>query len=241
MAGRGRSATINAMNVEQIMTTEVLTVDPGASLRDVAELLVQHRIAGLPVCNDQGEVLGVVSEGDILWKETGLAVKSNRLLERILDLADGEEKRLEARTAGEAMSSPAITISPLAPVSQAAKLMIDRRVNRLPVIRDGNLVGIVARSDLVRAFIRSDGTIQREIADDVLLRTLWVDPDSLTLVVDDGEVTISGRVDNRTTAELIETYIRRIPGVVGVTPRLTWTIDDLAKRTAATARVPHTL
>ena len=116
-----------------------------------------RRARGSPDCRSatpSGELLGVISEGDILWKETGLASEPDNLIARILNVADRDDDKLDAATAGEAMSSPAITVAPNAPVAQAARLMIDKRVNRLPVVKDGKLVGIVARSDLVRAFLR---------------------------------------------------------------------------------------
>jgi CBS domain-containing protein len=223
------------MKVEQVMSPEVVTVAPETSLKDVAELLVRHRIAGVPVCDADGRVIGVVSEADVLWKELGLRAGPRSILDRILELAYEEEERAAATTAGEAMTSPAITVTPGAAVARAAELMIEHRVNRLPVVADGRLVGIVARADLVRAFIRSDEEIEREISDDVLLHTLWVDPDSVSLVVFGGKVSIAGEVDNRSTAELIEAYIRRVPGVVSVHSVLTFRVDDLARRVAASA------
>ena len=223
------------MNISQIMTTDVVTVAPDAPLKDVAALLVLHRIAGLPVCGADGSVLGVVSEGDILWKETGLSGDPIGVLDRILNVADGDDKRIGASTAGEAMTTPAATIAPTDTVAHAAKLMIDHRINRLPVVHDGKLVGIVARSDLVRAFVQSDDAIEREIADDVLLHVLWIDPDTLSISVDHGNVSLTGKVENRSAAELIETYVRRIPGVVSIHSELEWGIDDLARRTTQSA------
>lgn len=187
------------------------------------------------MCEPDGQVVGVVSEADIVWKELGLPAGGGGVIDRILDSAYGEDERVAARTAGEAMSSPAITVTSGATVAEAAKLMVERQVNRLPVVEAGRLVGIVARADLVRAFRRSDEEIEREISDDVLLRTLWVDPDSVSLVLIEGDVTVAGEVENRTIAELIAAYIRRVPGVVGVHSKLTWQVDDLARRTAASA------
>lgn len=223
------------MNLARIMTHDVVSVRADASLKEVAKLLVEHRIAGLPVCDADGVVAGIVSEGDILWKEMGLTEHTDGVIARILNLADGDDKRIGALTAGEAMTSPAIVAGPDTSVAQAAKLMTDHRVNRLPIVLDGKLIGIVARSDLVRAFLRTDEAIEQEIAEDVLLHTLWIDPETLGLTVEEGSVTVYGKVDNRSTAELIETYIRRIPGVVGVTTKLTWSVDDLSRRTAFSA------
>jgi CBS domain-containing protein len=230
------------MNVSEIMTRSVVSVTPETTLKEVAALLTERRIAGVPVCRSDGELVGVISEGDILWKETGLAPASETLLTRILNAADREDDKLAARTAGEAMSSPAITVAANAAAAQAARLMIDHHVNRLPVLADGKLVGIIARSDLVRAFVRSDAEIAREIEQDVLLRVLWIEPRTLSVSVEAGEVRLTGRVDNRSTAELVETYVRRIPGVVALSGELSWNFDDLARRVAAAAKViPHKL
>ena len=79
------------------------------------------------------------------------------------------------------------------------------------------------------------GEIEREISEDVLLNTLWIDPDSVSFVVIDGKVTIAGEAENRTDAELIDEHIRRVPGVTSVCSELRWQIDDRARRTLASA------
>jgi CBS domain-containing protein len=223
------------MKVEHLMSRDVVTVAPETTLKQVAELLAAHRIAGVPVCDPDGQVLGVVSEADILWKELGASPGGGGMLDRALELAYGQGKRLAAITAGEAMTSPATTIGPAATVARAAELMTKLEINRLPVVEDDKLVGIIARADLVRAFTRPDGEIEQEINDDVLLHTLWVDPETVSLMVVDGMVTIAGEVDNKSTAELIDAYIRRVPGVVSVRSDLGYQIDDLARRVAASA------
>lgn len=223
------------MKVEQIMSHEVVTVTPETSLKDVAGLLARHQIAGVPVCDAEGRVVGVVSEADILWKELGIPPSKGGVIDWILKGVDGASVRAAARTAGDAMTSPALTVTPAATVRHAARLMIDHNINRLPVLSDGRLVGIVARSDLVRAFKRSDEEIEEEISDDVLLRTLWVDPNTVSLVVSGGDVQLAGEVENRSTAELVEAYVRRVPGVVSVHSDLTWQQDDLARRTTRSA------
>jgi CBS domain-containing protein len=223
------------MKVEQIMSREVVTVTPDTPLKDVALLLVRNRISGVPVCDEDGAVLGVVSEGDILWKELGEPAPSGGLLGWLLEQADAAGERAEALTAGEAMTAPALTIRPDATVAEAARSMIDHEVNRLPVVEDGRLVGLVARADLVRAFTRPDDEIASEIHDDVLLHKLWVDPREVSVTVEAGAVALSGEVENRTIAELIEQYVRRVPGVVGVESKLRWKVDDHERRVAAGA------
>ena len=177
------------MNVSQLMTKNVVTVRTDTSLKDVAALLATHGISGLPVVRD-GEVLGVVSEADILYKERGPVRPADGLLGKLrARRGDVAALKLEARTAGEAMTSPAVTISPRRRVAEAARLMIEKAVNRLPVVDNGELVGIVTRADLVRAFNRPDEEIEREIREDVVVRTFWMAPHDVTIEVADGIVT----------------------------------------------------
>jgi CBS domain-containing protein len=202
------------MRVEGVMTREVITVPPGASLKDAARLLVEHHISGLPVVDDQDHVLGILSEADVLRKEAGGV------------LPEFNRSKLEAHVVGEAMTAPVLTIDADRPVSHAAKLMVENGVNRLPVVLDGRLVGIVTRADLVRAFVRTDAEIAQEIRDDVVVRGLWLDEHSVQVKVDDGEVTLAGRVDSQADADLLQALVGRVAGVVGVQSRLAWADDD---------------
>jgi CBS-domain-containing membrane protein len=221
------------MKVEELMQRDVVTVTPGTSLKVVAGLLLELRISGLPVVDADGEVLGVISEGDIVAKEQGTALASPH---RLRWLFRGDERggdRRDARDAGDAMSAPAITVDPLRSIADAARLMTEHGVKRLPVVSQGKLVGIVTRSDLVRAFTRTDAEIELEIRDDVLLGSLWIDPTRVRLTVTNGEVTLDGRLETRTQAEILAAYVARVPGVVSVDDSLlTWAVDDLSRRSA---------
>lgn len=219
------------MKVREVMTRDVITVRMSTSLKEVARILAEHRISGLPVVGENGEVLGVISEGDILFKERGPAPRKG-LLSSLLDPTGVEEQlKLEARTAGDSMTAPAETIEPGRPVSEAAARMIEAGVNRLPVVEDGELVGIVTRADLVRAFVRSDDEIEREIRDDILERTLWLrDPAAVRVSVDDGKVTLGGKVDTRADAELVSTFVAKIPGVIEIDSSLGWVENDRGRR-----------
>ena len=205
------------MKVSDVMTTDVVTVPLDAPLRRVAELLVEHRVSGLPVCDTDGSVVGVVSEHDLLFKESGPIPRPGGHFWWLRDERDyAELAKPDARTAGEAMTEPAITIAGHRPVAAAARLMVEQRINRLPVVRGDELVGIVTRADLVRVLTRSDEELRREIAEDVLRRTLWLTSDEIHVEVADGAVTVRGAVDNETDAELIEHFVARVPGVVSV-------------------------
>ena len=204
------------MRVAELMTTDVLTVGPDSTLKEVAELLAGRGISGAPVVDGDGTLLGVVSEADILAKERRPAHQTR--FGRMLGYPEPDEAKSHARTAREAMTSPAVTIDANRRVDAAAALMLDRSVNRLPVVgHDGKLLGIVTRADLVRAFIHTDEQIESEIREEVLLHELWLDPTDFELTVASGEVTITGQVQHDDEVALIERRIRLVPGVVSVT------------------------
>jgi CBS domain-containing protein len=217
------------MTIRDVMTPRVVTVDVATPLRDVAGLLNDRRISGLPVVDEDGAVVGVVSEADFLVKAQGPDAVQHRPLSRLLgdSIATRDQlAKMSATTAGEAMTSPAITIEPNRRINEAARLMTSHRVNRLPVVEDGRLVGIVTRSDIVRAYVRTDAALAGAIRDDVLLRSLWLDPSTFSVDVLNGAVTITGHVDRRSTAEMIERAIAFVPGVVAVTASVSWSVDD---------------
>ena len=221
------------MTVQDVMTEAVVSVRPDVPLREVARLLVEHRISGLPVVDDQGTLLGVVSEADFLLKEQGAEAVRHRPLAGLI--GESRESRtqlakLGALTAGEAMTAPALTIPSSRRIVDAAALMTARGVNRLPVVDAGRLVGIVTRADLVRAYVRTDDELAVTIRQDVLLRTLWLDPTQFTVVVKDGAASVSGRVERRSTAEMISRAVRTVPGIVDVETDLTWAVDDVHRR-----------
>jgi CBS domain-containing protein len=217
------------MKVQEIMTSNVLTIGPEAEIRDVARILVERGISGLPVCGARREVLGVVSEGDILFKEQG--PRGQSLLSRFGPKAPKELEKALAVKVSEAMTAPAITISSYSSVAEAARLMSEHGVNRLPVVKGDELVGIVTRTDLVRAFVRSDVDIRREIVDDVLRKTLWLEvPEVIRVDVERGAVQLNGHLDTSSDASLLVRLVSRVPGVVSVKADLSWTIDDASRK-----------
>jgi CBS domain-containing protein len=214
------------MRVDQVMTKDVLTVTPETPLKDVAALLVEKGISGVPVV-ENGQLVGIVSEGDLLVKEAGPGVRPSRMLDWLL-LSDYTEREAKfgARTAGEAMTSPARTIPDYASVATAAARMSEEGVNRLPVLKDGKLVGILTRADVVRAFTRRDDEIAEEIREDVIGRGFWEQPDAVTVKVDHGEVVLSGTVQSHAVASGIPHAVLRVPGVISVESELTAVQDE---------------
>ena len=219
------------MHMQELMTTPVLSIGPEASLKDVAEIFVERGISGLPVCDVENHVVGVISEGDILYKEHDPSTgQKGGPLAWLIDGNTPAVIKSRALTVREAMTSPALTVTPWSSVSEAARLMTERGINRLPVVRNDELVGIVTRTDLVRAFTRSDGEIERELRDEVLERTLWLERDTVELEVKLGAVKLAGMLQTRSDATLLERMVGRIPGVVSVTSELTWNVDDTRRR-----------
>lgn len=218
------------LKVRDVMTTGVVTVTPEASLKDVARLMIDHAVSGIPVVDANGAVLGVVSEADLLVKQRGAEAIHRRPLAGLIgDSRTTREQRdkVAAGLASQAMTSPAITIGADRPVREAADIMIERRVNRLPVVgKDGELCGIVTRADVIRSFTRSDAELARVVREDILRRALWIEPYEIQLDVDDGVVSVRGTVDRRSTAEVLERLIGQVDGVVAVDADLDWRVDD---------------
>ena len=208
---------IHDMKVRDVMSEDVVTVGPQTSLKEVARLLTEWQISGAPVVGINGDVLGVVSESDILWKqEPG----RRRRLEWLRTIDDRGRLKCAAVIAGEAMTSPPVMIEQDAFVADAARLMLERGVKRLPVVSKGELVGIVTRSDLIRAFARGDEEIEREIRDEVLVRAHWIPPGDVQVTVDKGHVRLQGSVETPDLAESVKFFVERVPGVVSVDSRL---------------------
>src|SRR5437870_2676179 len=178
-----RDARRTIVKIRSVMSTHVVTVTPETTLKDAASRLARYGISGLPVVDDTGRLVGVLSEADILAKEAGSSPRDGMLAWLI---EDKRPRHLDARTVADAMTSPALTIGPERTAREAAARMLADHVNRLPVTEGETLVGIVSRADLVRAFARSDSEIRQEINTEVVKQILWLDPTSLDVGVEDG-------------------------------------------------------
>jgi CBS domain-containing protein len=216
------------MKVRDVMTREVVSVPPHMRLKDLAQLLVERRISGAPVVDESGEVVGVVSEADLVAKQVGRPLGQRTPLDWIFGERPSawELRQRAATTVGQAMTAPVITVDADRPLREAAALMVDRGVNRLPVTDAGQLVGMVTRADLVRGYLMRDDEILRIVRDDVIGHTMWLNPEELRVEVREGLVRIAGTVDRRSTATILEKLIRIVEGVDGVANDLTWEFDD---------------
>jgi CBS domain-containing protein len=217
---------VMSRTVRDVMTMEVLTAGEDDRVKEVARWLAAGNVSALPVLDRDRRVVGVVSEADLL-------LRAGRPDEHgIMDVLDPQRKarraRARGRTASQIMTSPAITIHPEAPVREAAQVMTERAVKRLPVVdEDGRLVGIVSRADLIRMFVRPDQDIRREVREGVLHHTLWMDPTTVFVEVRDGVVTLQGQVEKRSMIPIVVGLVEGLDGVVGVENRLGYDVDDV--------------
>lgn len=203
------------MKVREVMTPDVAVVRPETPLRDVAQLLVDRRISGVPVVDAEDRLLGVLSEGDFV-RRAAASPGSQRPRRGgpaswVGGNDRGEAERLHATTAGTAMTTPAIVVQPDRDLSYAAKLMTRSKVNRLPVVEDGRVIGIVTRADIVRAFARGDDELLR------VLRHGLRGVDGLRVVaVHDGVAVLAGIVAHPEIARTVRTIVEAVEGIVGV-------------------------
>ncbi|MEW1775463.1 CBS domain-containing protein [Streptomyces sp. NPDC086777] len=200
--------------VSEVMTHAVAAVGRDAPFKDVVTLMEQRKVSAVPVVEDDGRVIGVVSEADLLRKEEFRDSDPDRFtqLRHPDDLA-----KAGAATAQELMSSPALTVHPGATLAQAARIMAHRRVKRLPVIDDeGLLEGIVSRSDLLKVFLRDDRELAEEVRHEVVDRLFPLSADHIQVEVAEGVVTLTGWIDGPGLAPVAERLARAVEGVVDV-------------------------
>ncbi|THA81708.1 CBS domain-containing protein [Streptomyces sp. A0592] len=216
------------IKVADLMTDEVVSVAPETAFKDVAKLLAQYGVSGLPVLDDEDRVVGVVSQTDLLAR---MAPASHPFQE--------DDAPAEPPTARDAMSAPAVTVRADETAGDAARLMTRRGIERLPVVdEEDRLVGIVTRRDLLRLFVRPDSEIRRRVADEVLAEVLDVPPGDIDVHVVDGIVTLEGSIECRSRLPVLLRLVEQLDGVVAVASHVTARTDDTP--TARTGRVRHT-
>ena len=203
--------------VQDVMTIEVVVAHPTTPVKQVADLLAGHGLSALPVIDGQGRVLGVVSETDLF----------------------GDSQRPAggpvATTAGEVMTSPAVTVSPHATLTEAARRMQADGLKRLPVVAaSGRLIGIVSRADLLRPLVRPDEHISRDV-EELLERKLLVAA-GVEVEVRDGIVTLTGQLERRSLISILVGLADGIEGVVRVEDWLTFAFDDTGVQPSSSNR-----
>ncbi|WP_405531149.1 CBS domain-containing protein [Streptomyces canus] len=200
--------------VADVMTRTVVGLVSDTVFKDIVKAMGRWRISALPVVDADHRVLGVVSEADLLAKEEFRSGDPDRYarLRRLCDLA-----KAGARTAGELMTAPAVTVRGDATLAQAARTMARAKVKRLPVVdADGVLKGIVSRSDLLAVFLRDDEDIAREVRHHVVAFLFPDSVESIGVAVRDGVVTLTGRVRDTSIVPVAARLVGAVEGVVDV-------------------------
>lgn len=207
--------------VRDVMATRVVAVGKTASFKEMIVGMRKARVSAFPVVDDQGRVIGVVSQADMLDKEADLAATGAGPLASVLRFRNHEKA---ARvTAAELMTSPPVTAGPDTSLAEAARLMRDHRVKRLPVINaTGHLIGIVSRADVLSIFTRPDADIHREATEEVIAESILVDSRLVAATVHDGIVTLTGRPETNQAARDLVEAVRHIEGVIAVRDQLTY-------------------
>lgn len=223
--------------IGNLMTGDVVTATARTSFKDVAAALAEHGISGLPVVDEDERVLGVVSETDLVLHhaEQPAGGKPRRRL-RLTRAGRASAAKGRARTAGQLMTAPAVTVRATDSIARAARTMAEHGVERLPVVdEEDRLVGIVTRRDLLRVFLRPDAEIRAEIIDEVLVRGLWLSPHAVGVQVEGGVVALDGRLERSSDAQIAAQMAAQVDGVVAVVNHLTFRFDDSRLRPAETA------
>ncbi|MEV1243421.1 CBS domain-containing protein [Nonomuraea sp. NPDC049750] len=209
-----------SIKVKDVMRNVAIAVREDASFAEIVRTMRRYTLGAISVIDADGRPVGVVSEDDLLLKETGPVRRSASIF-------DGRKRRAEqekaaAITASALMSTPAITVTPGTSVREAARLMHDKRIKQLPVIDvvTGRITGTLHRSDVLRVFSRSTGELEREI------RAVIGDLRSVSAGVSGGVVRLSGRVTRGSEAIRLVEEIRRVEGVIDVVSELTYDRAD---------------
>jgi CBS domain-containing protein len=219
------------MKARDIMVSQVVTVTPGTTVRDAAKLLLEHRISAVPVVNEQGNLVGIVSEGDLLHRaEIGTQQRRSWWLMLVTDdqaLAADYIKTHAARVE-DVMTRSVITASPDTPLRDIARLLEDNAIKRVPIVQDGKLVGIVSRANLVQAIATNGSKLETPASDSKIREELmahfnaqpWAHSALLNATVDRGVVDLWGVIGSETERKAVRIAAETTAGVHAVNDHL---------------------
>jgi CBS domain-containing protein len=219
------------MQVADVMVKKVISVGPDATVREVASLMLERRISGVPVVNDARRVLGVVSEGDLIRRPE---IETDRVKAGWLRLFLSDEERARdfvkshGRRAREVMTQPAICVTPDTQLAVVVQLMERHRIKRLPVVEHDRLAGLVTRADLLRALVARQAAAPVELNDEELRRRIvsmlrdedWAASAVVHVQVERGVAQLWGTVESEEQREAFLVAVRGVPGVKDVQPHL---------------------
>jgi CBS domain-containing protein len=222
------------MKAEDVMTRDVISIEPGATVLQAARLMLQHHISGLPVIDKDGNLVGVLSEGDFLRRrETKTERRRSRWLEFLMGPGRiaSEYSHSHGSKVSEVMTTDVHTVDELTPLEDIVELMERRRIKRVPVVCGGQVVGIVTRSNLMHAMVSLARVTQPAAKDDAAIRErllaemqkeLWAPVATANVVVHDGVVELWGVIVDERQREALKVAAENIPGVKAVNDHLVW-------------------
>jgi CBS domain-containing protein len=222
------------MRAEDVMTREVIAIDPNATVLEAARVMLQHHISGLPVIDKEGKLVGVLSEGDFLRRrETKTERRRSRWLEFLMGPGRmaAEYSHSHGSKVSEVMTSEVQTVSETAPLEDIVELMERKRIKRVPVLCGGQVVGIITRSNLMHAMVSMARAAAPAAADDAAIRKQllaemdkqeWAPAATTNVVVHDGVVELWGLIVDERQREALKVAAENIPGVKAVKDHLVW-------------------
>jgi CBS-domain-containing membrane protein len=220
------------MVARDVMSRQVLTVAPETSVSEVARLLLERRISAAPVVDAQGRLAGIVSEGDLMTRpETGATRRPSWWLSLLGGREDAAHYvKAHGSRAADVMTREVVTVTEDTPLGEVARLLEERRIKRVPVVRRGKLVGIVSRADLLRGLASarprptkgapaSDRSIQEKLVK-TLVRQEWAPLGQINVIVTNGVVHLWGLVESPDQRRALRVAAERIAGVRDVQDHL---------------------
>ena len=222
--------------VADVMTSRVHVARPMTPFKRLVQLIEENRISAIPIVDELGIPVGIVSESDLLLKERRVELESERsfLHPRRRRL---ERTKSEGAVACELMTTPPITVRSSTTLPETARLMQARNVRRLIVVDErGRIAGIVSRSDLLQVFLRTDDDLRDEVLSTIVPLVAMEGAEEVKVTVRSSVVTLQGEVDRKSDFEILNRMTKELDGVVDVDNRLRYRWDDTAPAAAATLR-----
>jgi len=222
------------MKAEDVMTRNVISIDPDATVLQAARLMLQHRISGLPVIDKGGQLVGVISEGDFLRRrETKTEHRRSRWLEFLMGpgRVAAEYSHSHGSKVSEVMTTDVETVDDVTPLEDIVELMERRRIKRVPVMCGREVVGIVTRSNLMHAMVslaraaqgpaEDDASIRERLLDEIK-KEQWAPAATTNVVVHDGVVELWGVIIDERQRAALKVAAENIPGVKAVKDHMVW-------------------
>jgi CBS domain-containing protein len=223
-----------AMKAEDVMTREVISIDPDATVLQAARLMLEHHISGLPVIDKRGNLVGVLSEGDFLRRrETRTERRRSRWLEFLMGPGRiaAEYSHSHGSKVSEVMTKSVYFVDEVTPIEDIVELMERHRVKRVPIVCGGQVVGIVTRSNLMHAMVSLARTAQAPAGGDAVIREQlmaelqkeqWAPAATINVVVSGGVVELWGMIVDERQRTALKVAAENIPGVKAVKDHLVW-------------------